>query len=244
MFSFFRKIRQQLLANNRLRKYLLYAFGEIILVVIGILIALQLNLWNEERKTAKSHRELMGLLIVDLEDKKREIADDIDVFTNYLTRYQEFRIRWETSRTIDTANLKQVIRQSTQDHWLFNTDTPTYTNSLDAELWKSLPDSLTRQISRLYYADFGFMKNYTEQIVEYHAACKLNYMRPNQLLGEALSIEEKKKRIEKNPEELLTYISLLEYHLIRMRNQWQLCDINLGEVIGNIEGYLREMETN
>lgn len=241
MIQFFRKIRRQLLANNRIRKYLLYAFGEIILVVIGIVIALQLNLWNEDRKASAVHRELLELLIVDLEDKKQEIADDIDAFTIYLDRYEEFRTRWETSRTIDTANLRHVLRQSTQDHWHFNTDTPTYTNSLDAELWKSLPDSLTRKISRLYYVDFGFMKNYTEQIVEYHAANKLNYMRPNQLLGEALSMEEKRKRIAQDPEELFTYISLLEYHLNRMRNRWQVCDDNLDVVVNDIKFYLQDL---
>ncbi|MBT8306228.1 MAG: hypothetical protein KJN85_04770, partial [Maribacter sp.] len=50
MIKFFRKIRQQLLIENRTGKYLLYAIGEIVLVVIGILIALQINNWNEEKK--------------------------------------------------------------------------------------------------------------------------------------------------------------------------------------------------
>ncbi|TFV95648.1 hypothetical protein E4S40_05350 [Algoriphagus kandeliae] len=47
MIKFFRKIRQKLLAENRFSKYLVYAIGEIVLVVIGILIALQINNWNE-----------------------------------------------------------------------------------------------------------------------------------------------------------------------------------------------------
>ncbi|WP_282124309.1 DUF6090 family protein [Algibacter mikhailovii] len=47
---FFRTIRQKLLSENKFSKYLLYAIGEIILVVIGILIALQVNHWNVERK--------------------------------------------------------------------------------------------------------------------------------------------------------------------------------------------------
>lgn len=51
MIKFFRKIRQNLLMENKNWKYLKYAFGEIILVVIGILIALQINNWNDERKT-------------------------------------------------------------------------------------------------------------------------------------------------------------------------------------------------
>lgn len=50
MINFYRHIRQKLLVENRFNKYLLYAIGEIILVVIGILIALQINNWNEIRK--------------------------------------------------------------------------------------------------------------------------------------------------------------------------------------------------
>jgi hypothetical protein len=50
MIKFFRKIRQRLLTENKFSKYLIYAFGEILLVMIGILLALQVNNWNEEKK--------------------------------------------------------------------------------------------------------------------------------------------------------------------------------------------------
>ena len=50
MIKFFRRIRQRLLSENKFSKYLLYAIGEIVLVVIGILIALQINNWNEDKK--------------------------------------------------------------------------------------------------------------------------------------------------------------------------------------------------
>ncbi len=49
MIKFFRKIRQKLVSENKFSKYLLYAVGEIVLVVIGILIALQINNKNQER---------------------------------------------------------------------------------------------------------------------------------------------------------------------------------------------------
>jgi hypothetical protein len=49
LIKFFRKIRQKTLTENKFGKYLTYGIGEIILVVIGILIALQINNWNEER---------------------------------------------------------------------------------------------------------------------------------------------------------------------------------------------------
>ena len=50
MIKFFQNIRQRLISENKLRKYLFYAIGEIVLVVIGILIALQINNWNERQK--------------------------------------------------------------------------------------------------------------------------------------------------------------------------------------------------
>jgi len=56
MIKFFRKIRYDLMEKNKTGKYLKYAIGEIILVVIGILIALQLNNWNEDRKANKREK--------------------------------------------------------------------------------------------------------------------------------------------------------------------------------------------
>ena len=50
MIKFFRQIRQQLVMENKTSKYLKYAIGEIVLVMIGILLALQINNWNETRK--------------------------------------------------------------------------------------------------------------------------------------------------------------------------------------------------
>jgi hypothetical protein len=59
MISLFRKIRQKLIDENKIGSYLKYAIGEIFLVVIGILIALSINNWNETRKKIGSERELM-----------------------------------------------------------------------------------------------------------------------------------------------------------------------------------------
>lgn len=59
MFRFFRRIRQRLLSENKTVKYLGYALGEIVLVVIGILIALGIDNWNEERKNDVFEREIL-----------------------------------------------------------------------------------------------------------------------------------------------------------------------------------------
>ena len=67
MIKFFRRIRQKLLAENKFSKYLLYAVGEIILVVIGILIALQINNWNEARKARIEEKTLLTSLKSEME---------------------------------------------------------------------------------------------------------------------------------------------------------------------------------
>ncbi len=59
MIKFFRKIRYDLLEKNKTGKYFKYAIGEIVLVVIGILIALQINNWNESKKSIKRAEHLL-----------------------------------------------------------------------------------------------------------------------------------------------------------------------------------------
>ena len=67
MIKFFRKIRQNLLTENKFSKYLLYAIGEIVLVVVGILIALSINNWNENNNQQEKIKEYAKLYIKDLE---------------------------------------------------------------------------------------------------------------------------------------------------------------------------------
>ncbi|WP_406685217.1 DUF6090 family protein [Seonamhaeicola sp. MEBiC1930] len=71
MIKIFRTIRRKLLSENKFSKYLIYAIGEIILVVIGILIALQVNNWNIERKSELKAEELSENLLQELRGLKR-----------------------------------------------------------------------------------------------------------------------------------------------------------------------------
>ena len=66
MIKFFRKIRQHMIKENKASKYMLYAIGEIILVVIGILIALQLNAWKEEIQAKEELKTSMNSMLDDL----------------------------------------------------------------------------------------------------------------------------------------------------------------------------------
>ncbi|WP_411768401.1 DUF6090 family protein [Winogradskyella sp. A3E31] len=71
MIKFFRQIRYNLMEQNKTGKYFKYAIGEIVLVVIGILIALQINNWNESRKINSQE-------VVYLQDLKNDFTFDIE----------------------------------------------------------------------------------------------------------------------------------------------------------------------
>ena len=108
MLSFFRQIRQRLLTENKpslpagkFSKYLLYAVGEILLVVIGILIALQVNNWNEYKKERIQERKILTELLTSLEHNySRMISDSIN------------RSNWNRSSDIVINNLEQVATYS------------------------------------------------------------------------------------------------------------------------------------
>ena len=81
MIKFFRKIRQNLLSEGKSRKYFKYAIGEIILVVIGILIALSVNNWNEKRKNNLLKQAYIKNLKIDL-NTDLETLDVLDELNN------------------------------------------------------------------------------------------------------------------------------------------------------------------
>ena len=88
MFRFFRQTRKDQLMPDKTRKYLLYAVGEILLVVIGILIALQVNNWNEERKMQTTETSLLNDLKSNLAANFAEIESALDFNRETLDNYE------------------------------------------------------------------------------------------------------------------------------------------------------------
>jgi len=105
MIQFFRKIRQQLLIENKTYKYLKYAIGEIILVVIGILIALQINNWNENKKLEKAEKQYYANI-------KRQLIEDINFIRNNIDynnrHYKQYQFAIDQIQNNDRSHIDSL----------------------------------------------------------------------------------------------------------------------------------------
>lgn len=110
MIKFFRRIRPRLLAENRLGKYLLYALGEIVLVVIGILIALQINTWNEHRKTEAKAERLHRELYKELNVAHGHLKGNSEQLNLYIQFLDQLITDWDRLEN-------KTVRENLPDMW-------------------------------------------------------------------------------------------------------------------------------
>jgi hypothetical protein len=110
MIKIFRKIRQNLLSEGKTEKYFKYAIGEIILVVIGILIALQINNWNEQRKIQGNQEKYLMLLKTEALNNLKEVNKAINVVnTTNLWQTKIFELIDGNQDTITENYLSQAF---------------------------------------------------------------------------------------------------------------------------------------
>ena len=148
MINFFRRIRQKLLSENKFSKYLVYALGEIVLVVIGILIALQINNWNEESKAKKSAD-------MQLTQMYQSISDDLGLLNelnanvkNSLVSNQKLSAQFQQIQPFDSLTTSYLI-----DHlfeWNFNSNTAAYEKLNQSGEFSLLPKALQGDITYYY----------------------------------------------------------------------------------------------
>jgi hypothetical protein len=181
MIKFFRTIRQKMLTENKFSKYLLYAIGEIVLVVIGILLALQINNWNQN---ITSKNELTQIV--------KEVRNDLNKDIEFLTMM--IKISEETIYIID--NLLNNDNKMPEDSLLINIAgvhrftyfVPTnfgYNKLNKHPRTELLPDSLTNNLTT-YYNGYSIERN--EIISETGTVYNFNYFR-NYLIKYGFPIE-------------------------------------------------------
>ena len=112
MIKFFRKIRQQLLTSRQMKKYSLYAIGEIFLVVIGILIALQINNWNNNRKDLN----LTDTYLIRLKEDAKKDIQDLNKYIRrsdaYIHKMDSISISKEENLTMKDLDEIGILRQT------------------------------------------------------------------------------------------------------------------------------------
>ena len=123
MIRFFRSLRQRLLTENRVSKYLLYALGEIALVMIGILLALQVNSWNDHRTNLRKSKEFHQRMIDDLDliinSSSGEVSRSTDLMESLNSSVEILEsgeLNDSTKSVLDFAllNYYQMVRLNTE----------------------------------------------------------------------------------------------------------------------------------
>ena len=108
MIKFFRKIRQKLLTENKFSKYLIYAIGEIILVVIGILIALQINNQNIHKQERLIEKTYLIALKEEFEININKLDETIDLNTNLIDNTDKL-VKVFQKNVIDTISERTLV---------------------------------------------------------------------------------------------------------------------------------------
>lgn len=142
MFPIFKKIRFSLMNDHKTSKYLKYAFGEIVLVVIGILIALQINNWNENRKNEALKKSYYRQILNDLEKDEAIMLKGntlIDSFFVRLNSYEASFERNEVSLWAAATEIGKVFSAETIQGSNFEAHTNTISSLINSGDIKLIP---------------------------------------------------------------------------------------------------------
>lgn len=149
MLPFFRKIRWRLAKDNQFLKYSRYAVGEIVLVVIGILIALQINNWNEDRKDRNTERELMEQLLKDIKSDQKMLKEAM-YFSNVAVTSNTGIINAAQQDSELDSTLRVLFTGTTMPFVFFKSERATYDNLKSIGFQIISNKDLRRQIQDLY----------------------------------------------------------------------------------------------
>lgn len=131
MIKFFRKIRYKLMSENKTTKYFKYAVGEIVLVVIGILIALQINNWNEDRKEQIRQAAILSKFLQDLKSDSINYQLNISTMNQIDSLHQRlFKIIENGPKNV-TLEKPIYIRRALLDNPIAKENNPDITSNIN-----------------------------------------------------------------------------------------------------------------
>ena len=156
MIKLFRKVRRQLVSEHKLTKYILYALGEIILVVIGILLALQINTWNEQRKMRISEAEFIEGVKHDL-IQDREFIKKVIAYNQPKIDAYEYLNKWSTTGMKESREIADsVYRDYLYGQRTFYPISGTFESAVAGNQLNTFQDKkVTRAIIKLYNSTYA-----------------------------------------------------------------------------------------
>ncbi|MBL7473050.1 hypothetical protein IS446_09620 [Robertkochia sp. 1368] len=144
--KFFNRLRRQLLEKNNLKKYLLYALGEIVLVVIGILIALAINNAQQENEIKRKEITYLSGLQKEFEISKKKLATLIEVNrANYKGATQVVSLLADPGSNPDEKELSQLIFRSLYNDIAFNPNNALLNEMIHSGSLKDLSSTTLRK---------------------------------------------------------------------------------------------------
>ena len=159
MIKFFRRVRHKLLSENKISKYFLYAFGEIFLVVIGILIALQINIWNQNKiKTKKEIFHLENILSSLKDDLDNQISPCIEKTESQIHGFDLLESGFYERNNISNDSLKRLLFQF-MAQWDLVLNTVAFDNLKSTGMDILSNDSIKTKLLTLYGIDYEYVKS-------------------------------------------------------------------------------------
>ena len=204
---------------------------------MGISVSFWLNNWSESVKENNIEKDLIKILIIDIENKKNENEFDIEVFNGAIERFERVINTWERAKRIDTTDLKSTLRYLSMDTPYFNEVSPIYNSLSNTKLWNNLPLELVNQINDLYRRRYQEMKLRFEKIRENSTYCKLHFLGPNDLIDLNRDTEVIYENISTVEKEYVLNVKLLSHSVRGLRSISKKIIVDSESIIENLKIY-------
>ncbi len=216
MIKFFRKIRQNSLSEGKTGKYLKYAIGEIILVVIGILIALSINNWNESRKQSISENEFITSVKNDLKQDKAFIQLIVEIIEPRIEAYKALNSDLPNLYNNDRKSLDSIFHNYFKSQRTFYPISGSYESAVSGnQITVFRNKELIQKIIKLYNSTYDRLID-NGQILDERWA----------FLSKKYSYERRTGHFrEMKPEQLSEFLDDLYHHYIQM--EWYVNQLKL-----------------
>ena len=251
MIRFFRSIRRTLFAEGKAANYTGYAIGEILLIVVGILIAVQISNWNEARKTAAKEIEILNSIKAELESDLNFLAivtnihEEIISSSSVIIRYMEEDLPYDKSLS------QHFFKSSNSSIRLYSTAAFETLKSLGVDLISN--DSLRQQIIQLYDSWYPYMDSFQDNLENlwrvrinegYRGRFEeaINFSGPSDDTGDGLMAPIDFEALKKDTTYMYDIKTIQNQHRFYLEQHCYKMKTRVEELVADIEEEIRHLE--